>query len=67
MARRQMATLKVFRFATFAAVAALTAGYLTTSSPSAAGTVTIAGHRYEVGSFHETGWRGEPLQIWTLR
>jgi hypothetical protein len=31
------------------------------------GTVTIAGHRYEVGSFHETGWRGEPLQIWILR
>ncbi|HEX5925973.1 MAG TPA: hypothetical protein VFY45_19240 [Baekduia sp.] len=31
------------------------------------GTVTIAGHRYEVASFHETGWRGEPLQIWILR
>jgi hypothetical protein len=31
------------------------------------GTVTIAGHRYEVGSFHETGWRGEPLQIWILK
>jgi hypothetical protein len=31
------------------------------------GTVTIAGHRYEVGSFHKTGWRGEPLQIWILR
>jgi hypothetical protein len=31
------------------------------------GTVTVAGHRYEVGSFHETGWRGEPLQIWILK
>jgi hypothetical protein len=31
------------------------------------GTETIAGHRYEVGSFHETGWRGEPLQIWILK
>lgn len=33
----------------------------------ASGTVTIAGHRYDVASFHETGWRGEPLQIWILR
>jgi hypothetical protein len=31
------------------------------------GTVTIAGRRYDVGSFDETGWRGEPLQIWILR
>jgi hypothetical protein len=31
------------------------------------GTVTIAGHRYEVGSFHLTEWRGEPLQIWILK
>jgi hypothetical protein len=31
------------------------------------GTVTVAGHRYGVGSFHETGWRGEPLQIWILK
>lgn len=31
------------------------------------GTVTIAGHRYQVGSFHETGWHGEPLQIWILK
>jgi hypothetical protein len=31
------------------------------------GAVTIAGHRYQVGSFHETGWRGEPLQIWILK
>jgi hypothetical protein len=38
-----MATLKFFRFATLAGVAALTAGYLTTSSPSAAGTVTVTG------------------------
>jgi hypothetical protein len=31
------------------------------------GTVTIAGHRYDVGSFHETGWRGQPLEIWILK
>jgi hypothetical protein len=31
------------------------------------GAVTIASHRYQVGSFHETGWRGEPLQIWILK
>ena len=31
------------------------------------GEVTIAGHRYEVGSFNETGWRGEPLHIWVLK
>ena len=30
------------------------------------GEVTIAGHRYQVGSFHETGWRDEPLTIWIL-
>jgi hypothetical protein len=33
----------------------------------ASGTVTIAGHRYDIASFHETGWRGEPLQIWILK
>ena len=31
------------------------------------GEVTVAGHRYQVGSFHETGWRGEPLRIWILK
>jgi hypothetical protein len=31
------------------------------------GTVTLAGRRYEVGSFHESGWRVEPLQIWILK
>jgi hypothetical protein len=31
------------------------------------GNVTIAGRRYHVGSFSETGWRGEPLRIWILR
>jgi hypothetical protein len=31
------------------------------------GNVTIAGRRYRVGSFSETGWRGEPLRIWVLR
>jgi hypothetical protein len=30
------------------------------------GKVTVAGHRYEVGSFSETGWRGEPLRVWIL-
>ena len=31
------------------------------------GTVKIAGRRYTVGSFHEIGWRGEPLHIWILK
>jgi hypothetical protein len=33
----------------------------------AGGTVMIAGRRYEVGSFHETGWRGDPLQTRILK
>ena len=41
-------------------------GALTVKLPSS-GTVTVAGHRYDVGSFHETGWRGEPLQVWILK
>jgi hypothetical protein len=31
------------------------------------GKVTIAGRHYTVGSFHEIGWRGEPLHIWILQ
>jgi hypothetical protein len=30
------------------------------------GTTTVAGRRYRVSSFRATGWRGEPLTIWTL-
>jgi hypothetical protein len=32
----------------------------------ASGNVTVAGRRYQVRSFHETGWGNEPLTVWIL-
>jgi hypothetical protein len=50
------------------------AGHVRTLLPAAlrvhlpaSGNVTVAGRRYQVNSFSETGWRGEPLKIWILR
>jgi hypothetical protein len=50
------------------------AAHVRTSLPAAArvslpssGTVTVAGHRYQVRSFREPGLAGEPLRIWILK
>lgn len=49
------------------------AGHVRTSLPAAArahlpstGSVTIAGRRYTVRSFHQTAWDNEPVTVWIL-
>jgi hypothetical protein len=49
------------------------AGHMRTSLPAAAnaslpsrGSTTIAGTRYQVRSFNETAWAGEPVTVWIL-